>query len=64
MQATFWGGCAAAVCLAAFSAFADRRRANRVNLDQVGFMPWPLIMIISILIAAVLAAFALQIPSV
>jgi hypothetical protein len=46
--------------LAGLSAWAERRRARRVNLDAVGFMPWPLIMILSILIGAVFAAIALH----
>jgi hypothetical protein len=47
--------------LAAFSAWADRRRANRKNLDAVGFMPWPLIMILAITASAVFAAVALNV---
>lgn len=47
--------------LAGLSAWADRRRARRTNLDAVGFMPWPLVMILAIIVAAVCAALALQI---
>lgn len=50
-----------AVGLAGVSAWADRRRARRTNLDAVGFMPWPLIMILSVIVAAVCAAIALQV---
>jgi hypothetical protein len=46
--------------LAALSAWADRRRAQRKNLDAVGFMPWPLIMIMAMLASAVFAAVALH----
>jgi hypothetical protein len=42
------------------SNWAERRRARRANIDAVGFMPWPLIMVMSILVAAILAAFALH----
>jgi hypothetical protein len=46
--------------LAAVSAWADRRRANRKNLEAVGFMPWPLIMILAMIASAVFAAIALH----
>jgi hypothetical protein len=46
--------------LAALSAWADRRRSQRKNLDAVGFMPWPLIMIMAMLASAVFAAVALH----
>ena len=60
LQVTLWTGCAAAIGVAGLSAWAERRRARRTNLDAVGFMPWPLIMILSILIGAVFAASALH----
>lgn len=63
MQVTLWTGCAIAVALALLANWAERRRARRTNLDAVGFMPWPLIMILSLLAAAVCAAFALHIKS-
>jgi len=47
--------------LAELSAWADRRRANRKNLDAVGFMPWPLIMILAMIASAVFAAVALNV---
>jgi hypothetical protein len=55
-----WAGCAAAIGVAGLSAWADWRRARRTNMDAVGFMPWPLIMILSILFGAVFAAIALH----
>ncbi|NBU83797.1 MAG: hypothetical protein EBS21_04185 [Sphingomonadaceae bacterium] len=60
LQVTLWTGCATAFGVAGLSAWADWRRARRTNIDAVGFMPWPLIMILSILIGAVLAAIALH----
>jgi hypothetical protein len=45
-----------------WSALADRRRSRRSNLDKVGFMPWPMIMILAMIAAAAFAAFALKIP--
>ncbi|MFM5914720.1 MAG: hypothetical protein ACKOPR_08250 [Chakrabartia godavariana] len=49
-----------ALGLAGLSAWADRRRARRRNLDAVGFMPWALILILSMIAAAVCAAVALH----
>jgi hypothetical protein len=60
MQFALWSGCAAAVAIAGFSILADRKRSRRSDLDKVGFMPWPLILIFSMLIAAVAASLALQ----
>ncbi len=60
MQVGLWSGCAVAIALAGVSIIADRRRNHRADLDRVGFMPWPLILILSILIAAIFAAVALK----
>jgi hypothetical protein len=61
MQASLWTGCAAAVALAGIASFAERRRNRRVDLDKVGFMPWPLVSVLAIMAAVVLAAIALQV---
>lgn len=61
MQAWIWGGCAGAVGVAALSSLADRRRNKRSDPDKVGFMPWPLIMILAMITATVFAALALKI---
>ncbi len=60
MQVTLWTGCAAAIGVAGLSAWADRRRARRTDMDAVGFMPWPLLLILSMIAAAVCAAIALN----
>lgn len=46
--------------MAGLASWADRRRVNRSDPDAVGFMPWPLVLMFSILAAAVLAALALK----
>ncbi|MEN3748228.1 hypothetical protein TPR58_13715 [Sphingomonas sp. HF-S3] len=40
------------------SGFADRRRNRRRNLDDAGFMPWPLIQILALLATVILLALA------
>jgi hypothetical protein len=60
LQQILWGGCAAAVALAGLASWAERRRANRSDPDAVGFVPWALVLILSILAAAVLCAVALK----
>lgn len=55
-----WIATLAALGLAALAGVADRRRNERDDLDRVGSMPWPLILILALLAAAVLAALALQ----
>ena len=59
MQVTRWTGCGVTLALAVVSTWAERRRARRTNLDDVGFMPWPLILILALLMSAIFAALAL-----
>ncbi|MEQ1547716.1 MAG: hypothetical protein ABL918_03590 [Chakrabartia sp.] len=58
---TLWGVCIGALIIAGIASFAERRRNKRADLDKVGFMPWPLIMILAMLSSAVCAAYALKI---
>ena len=60
MQGQLWMMCAGAVSVAGFAVWRDRVATNRRDLDAVGWVPWPLVLILSIIVAAVLAAFALQ----
>jgi hypothetical protein len=46
--------------LVAVSSVADRRRSRRSNIDDVGFMPWTAITVISVLATVVAAALALK----
>jgi hypothetical protein len=60
LQQMLWSGCLAALALAGWASWADRRRTRRADPDAVGFMPWPLILVLSILAAAILCALALK----
>jgi hypothetical protein len=60
MQQQLWGGAAAAVVVAITSAFGERRRSRRRDMDQVGFMPWTLIQVLAMLLAVILASVALN----
>ena len=42
------------------SSLADRRRHNRVSIDDVGFMPWTAITVFSVLATVLSAALALK----
>lgn len=42
------------------SSFADRRRHNRSNIDNVGFMPWTGITVFSVLATVLSAALAIK----
>jgi hypothetical protein len=46
--------------MAGVASLADRKRTRRRDPDAVGFMPWPLILILSIMLAVVCAAFAFK----
>ncbi|MFM9852578.1 MAG: hypothetical protein ACKVOJ_07230 [Sphingomonadaceae bacterium] len=49
-----------ALGIAGTATLADRRRARRSDPDAVGFMPWPLILILSMILALMCAAIALR----
>jgi hypothetical protein len=60
-QATaLWALAGSAAALSALAALADRRRTRRRDLDRPGLVPWPLIQVLALLVAAVAAAFALK----
>jgi hypothetical protein len=60
MQAGPWMIVAAALALVVLAGLADRRRARRRDLDRAGWVPWPLVMILAMIVAAVAAALALK----
>ena len=46
--------------LVLISTVADRRRQKRKRIDDVGFMPWTGITVISVLAMVITAAFAIK----
>jgi hypothetical protein len=42
------------------SSFADRRRNRRANINNVGFMPWTIITVFSVLATVISAALAIK----
>jgi len=49
-----------AVIVAVIAAIAERRRNNRKDIEKVGFMPWPFIMLMALLFAAIAIGLALK----
>ncbi len=49
-----------AVATAVVASLADRRRMHRRDVEQVGFMPWPLITMISIIVALFATALGIK----
>jgi hypothetical protein len=60
MQAGLWTITGVAVALVLLSGLADRQRNRRRNIDRPGWVPWPLIMILAMIVAAVAASLALK----
>ncbi|HWW63239.1 MAG TPA: hypothetical protein VNZ43_00615 [Sphingomonadaceae bacterium] len=59
MQEMWWwlaGVAAALICLAIV---ADRRRMRRRNIDRPGWVPWPLVLILSLIALIACTIFAL-----
>jgi len=48
------------VLTAAISVIMERRRNNREDADKVGFMPWNLILVMSLVIAAFSAGLSFR----
>lgn len=60
MQIQYWFGAGGWLALAAFAAWADRRRTRREDLDRVGWVPWPLVLIVAIVATALCVAVAIR----
>lgn len=61
MQIHYWLGAAGWAALGAFAAWSDRRRNRRTDLDRVGWVPWPFVLILSIVAAALCVAVAIRV---
>lgn len=53
-----WAG--AALAIVALGGFADWRNRRRRNIDRVAMLPWPLIQVMALLAAIILAALAVN----
>jgi hypothetical protein len=60
-QALLWAVAGAAAATALLAALADRRRGRRRDLDRPGWVPWPGVQLLAMLVAAVAAALALKV---
>ena len=60
MQATLWVIAGASTAVAGLATLADRRRTRRDDLDKVGWIPWPGVLIAAIICAALSVALALR----
>lgn len=60
MQAALWATAGVAAGVVAIAALADRRRVRRRDLDRVGWVPWPAVLLFALMIAAICAALALK----
>ncbi|WP_380878174.1 hypothetical protein ACFB49_15880 [Sphingomonas sp. DBB INV C78] len=60
MQGTLWALAGVSAGIAGIAALADRRRNQRRDLDRVGWVPWPLILMMAILLAIIFTAFAIK----
>lgn len=60
MQAMLWALAGASAAMAMLAALADRRRSRRRDLDRVGWVPWPLLVVVGVMLALAFAAFAIR----
>lgn len=60
MQVMLLGWAGAALAIVALGGLADWRNRRRRNIDRVAMLPWPLIQVMALLAAIVLAALAVN----
>lgn len=60
MQVTLLSWAGAALAVVALGGFADWRNRRRRNIDRVAMLPWPLIQVMALLAAIILAALAVN----
>lgn len=60
-SAPLWLAAAAFAALALLAGWADHRRGKRRNLDRPGWVPWQLVLVLSLMASAVSVALAVLI---
>jgi len=60
IQATLWTAAASAGALAVAAGVAERRRSRRRDIDKVGWVPWPLVQVVALALAALMVAYAIK----
>jgi len=60
MQQQLWTSVGAALLVAVVAGLGERKRKRRIDMDRIGLMPWPLVQILAILMALILASVAIN----
>jgi hypothetical protein len=60
IQTMLWIAAAAAAVLVVVAGVAERRRSRRRDIDKVGCVPWTLVQVIALALAAMLVAYAIK----
>lgn len=60
MQVMLWSWAGVALAVVALGGVADWRNRRRRNIDRVAMLPWPLIQVLALLAAVMLAALAIN----
>lgn len=60
MQTAMLAVGAGAVAVAVVANIAERRRHNRKDVENVGFMPWPLITLLAVVVALFATALGIK----
>lgn len=60
IQATLWCAAAGFAASAVGASLAERRRNRRRDLDAVGWVSWPLVQVLSLMLAVCAAVVALH----
>ena len=60
MQQQLWTSVGAAVLVALVAGIGERKRKRRINMDRIGLVPWPLVQVLAILTALILASVAIN----
>jgi hypothetical protein len=61
MQQELWTGAGIALLVVVIAGLGERQRKRRKDMDRIGLMPWPLIQMMALLAALILASLALHV---